>query len=72
MNGVAPTVVRTPMAEHWFADAERHRKLVERIPLGRVASLDDVTAATLFFLGQGAGFLTGQVLYVDGGITAMQ
>lgn len=72
VNGVAPTVVRTPMAEHWFADAERHRKLVERIPLGRVASLDDVTAATLFFLGQGAGFVTGQVLYVDGGITATQ
>ncbi len=72
VNGVAPTVVRTPIAEHWFADPERHRRLVERIPLGRVASLDDVVGPVLFFLGPAAGFLTGQVLYVDGGITATQ
>jgi gluconate 5-dehydrogenase len=72
VNGVAPTVVRTPIAEAWFSDPERHRRLVERIPLGRVASLDDVVAPVLFFLGAGAGFITGQVLYVDGGITATQ
>jgi gluconate 5-dehydrogenase len=72
VNGVAPTVVRTPMAEHWFRDPDVRRRLLERIPLGRVAEFDDVTAGVLFFVSAGAAFLTGQILYVDGGITASQ
>jgi NAD(P)-dependent dehydrogenase (short-subunit alcohol dehydrogenase family) len=72
VNGVAPTVVRTPMANDWLADAEIYRKLIERIPLGRIAEVDDVSGPVLFFLSRAADFITGQVLYVDGGITATQ
>jgi gluconate 5-dehydrogenase len=71
VNGVAPTVVRTRMASDW-SDPELHRKLIERIPLGRIAEVEDVSGAVLFFLGQASSFVTGQVLYVDGGITATQ
>lgn len=72
VNGVAPTVVKTVMAAHWFADPERRDKLLSRIPMGRVAEVDDVAGTVLFFLAPAAAFVTGQVLYLDGGITACQ
>jgi len=71
VNGVAPTVVRTRMASDWD-DPEVHQRLLERIPLGRIAEVDDVSGPVLFFLGPASAFVTGQILYVDGGITATQ
>ena len=72
VNGVAPTVVRTPMARDWLGDPEVYRALIARIPLGRIAEVDDVSGPVLFFLGAESAFVTGQILYVDGGITACQ
>ena len=72
VNGVAPTVVRTEMARHWLENPETRRQVLERIPLGRVAEPQDVVGPTLFFCSPAAAFVTGQVLYVDGGITASQ
>jgi gluconate 5-dehydrogenase len=72
VNGVAPTVVRGEMARHWLDDPATHRQIVERIPLGRVAEPDDVAGAVLFFCAPASDFVTGQVLYVDGGVTASQ
>ena len=72
VNGVAPTVVRTPLAGKWLTDPEIHRQLIERIPLGRIAEVDDVVGPTLFFCSDASSFVTGQILYVDGGVTASQ
>src|SRR5436190_11721417 len=68
VNGVAPTVVRGEMGAHWLADPATRAHILARIPLGRVAEPEDVVAPVLFFCGPGAGFVTGQVLYVDGGL----
>jgi NAD(P)-dependent dehydrogenase (short-subunit alcohol dehydrogenase family) len=53
-------------------DPVQSAKLLERIPLGRVADPDDVVGPTLFFCGPHSDFVTGQILYVDGGLTACQ
>jgi NAD(P)-dependent dehydrogenase (short-subunit alcohol dehydrogenase family) len=72
VNGVAPTVVRTEMGAHWLKNPRTRAWLKERIPLGRVAEPADVVGAVLFFCSPASDFITGQILYVDGGITASQ
>ena len=72
VNGVAPTVVATTMGQHWLDNETTRRYLLERIPMGRVAEPKDVVGPVLFLCAPAAGFMTGQVLYVDGGITASQ
>jgi len=72
VNGVAPTVVATKMGQHWLDNETTRRYLLERIPMGRVAEPKDVVGPVLFLCAPAAGFTTGQVLYVDGGITASQ
>jgi gluconate 5-dehydrogenase len=72
VNGVAPTFVNTEMIRHVYERPEFRQAILSRIPLGRIADPKDVVAPVLFFASPGAGFVTGQVMYVDGGITASQ
>ncbi len=72
VNGVAPTVVRGEMARHWLDDPVTHQQVLQRIPLGRVAEPHDVAGAALFFCSPAAAFVTGKILYIDGGISASQ
>ena len=72
VNGVAPTFVNTEMIQHVYARPEFREAILARIPLGRIADPKDVVGADLLFASPAAGFVTGQVLYVDGGITASQ
>jgi len=72
VNGVAPTVVRTEMGAHWLKNRKTRAWLKDRIPLGRVAEPDEVAQVVLFFCSPASDYVTGQILYVDGGITASQ
>lgn len=51
------------------ADSPRTRAIVEAVPVGRMGEPDEVARAAAFFLDGGSGFVTGQVLYVCGGMT---
>lgn len=72
VNVVAPTFVRTEMVAHMLADKKFYDTLIARIPLGRIAEPEDVWNAILFFVSPASSFVTGQTLYLDGGITATQ
>lgn len=72
VNAVAPGFVRT----EFVADAgndPRFMKMVEaRTPLGRTAEIQEVADAALYLISERAGFVTGQILYVDGGVSSSQ
>jgi NAD(P)-dependent dehydrogenase (short-subunit alcohol dehydrogenase family) len=72
VNGIAPTFVYTEMIRHVMENPEFRKQLHARIPLGRIAEPKDVVGAALFFAAPAAAFVTGQILFVDGGITASQ
>ena len=72
VNLVAPTFVRTQQVAHMLADPQFYNALVARIPLGRIAEPEDVWNAVWFLVSPASSFITGQTLYLDGGITATQ
>jgi gluconate 5-dehydrogenase len=72
VNGIAPTVVRTAMAKHWLDNPATRAQILDRIPLGRVGEPEDVVGPALLFCAPAGGFVTGQILYIDGGVTASQ
>lgn len=71
-NALAPTFVRTPINAFQLDDPDFYRTLTERIPLGRIGTLQDIAAAALFLCSDAASFITGQVICADGGLTARQ
>ncbi len=68
VNAVAPGYVATGMVEQ--LSEETRQRILDRIPMGRFGTPEDVAEAVLFLCGQGAAYITGQVLTIDGGMIA--
>src|SRR5258706_4679603 len=71
-NAIMPTFVDTPQVASLLADATFKAGIVSRIPLGRVGETSDIAGPAIFLCSDAAAFITGQVLAVDGGLTATQ
>jgi NAD(P)-dependent dehydrogenase (short-subunit alcohol dehydrogenase family) len=69
-NSIHPGTVDTPMMQALFTDPEKKRERLDEVPLGRLATAQDVANAALFLASDEAGFITGAALPVDGGLTA--
>jgi 3-oxoacyl-[acyl-carrier protein] reductase len=68
VNSVAPGYLRTELT-HGLTE-EQLEQIARRTPLGRLGEPGDIAAAVKFLVSPGAGFITGHVLVVDGGLTA--
>jgi gluconate 5-dehydrogenase len=71
-NAIAPTFVDTPQVAMLLDDPDFKAGIVNRIPLRRVGTTDDLVGAVLFFCSPASSFVTGQILTIDGGLTATQ
>ncbi|HEX2567863.1 MAG TPA: SDR family oxidoreductase, partial [Burkholderiales bacterium] len=66
VNAIAPAVLETDMVRGQLTPELRAR-VVSRIPLGRLASAEDVAKLALFLCSEAASFITGETVAVDGG-----
>jgi gluconate 5-dehydrogenase len=71
-NAIAPTFVDTPQVAMLLDDPDFKAGIVNRIPLRRIGTPDDLIGAVLFFVSPASSFVTGQILTIDGGLTATQ
>jgi gluconate 5-dehydrogenase len=72
VNAIAPTFIRTEQVADMLADQNFYNGLVARIPLGRIGETEDLVGPALFFVSAASDFVTGQILFIDGGLTACQ
>lgn len=72
VNAISPTFVDTPQVAMLLDDPVFKAGIVARIPIGRVGGTDDLIGAAIFFASDASSFITGQILGIDGGLTASQ
>ena len=70
VNAVAPGPVDTPMLDRFAPDAAQHDALVGGVPLRRAAAADEIARTILFLASEQASYVSGQVLFVDGAMSA--
>lgn len=68
-NAVCPGMIRTPLTEPVYQDAETKARREALVPAGRIGTAQDVADAVLYLTGPGAAYVTGQALVVDGGLS---
>jgi NAD(P)-dependent dehydrogenase (short-subunit alcohol dehydrogenase family) len=70
VNGIGPGYFRTALTESFYENAQWREAMLDKIPLRRFGQLPDLAGAAIFLCSDAAAYITGQVLYVDGGYLA--
>ena len=70
VNGIGPGYFRTELTEVFYQDQAWCAAMLAKIPAGRFGALEDLVGATVFLCSDAARYITGQLLYIDGGLMA--
>jgi gluconate 5-dehydrogenase len=70
VNGIGPGYFRTALTEAFYASEEWQEAMLAKIPMRRFGRLEDLVGAAIFLSSDAATYITGQVLYIDGGYLA--
>jgi glucose 1-dehydrogenase len=69
VNGVGPGATVTPINRAWIDDPEKRKQVEEHIPMQRAGDADEMAGVTAFLASDDAAYVTGQTIFVDGGLT---
>ncbi len=70
VNALGPALVITPGTKHIAENPELAAKYAKAVPMGRIGMPEDMVGAVVFLVSEAASFVTGQTIFVDGGLTA--
>tara|TARA_R110000751_G_scaffold234229_9_gene335734 strand:+ start:22538 stop:23311 length:774 start_codon:yes stop_codon:yes gene_type:complete len=70
VNAMGPGYFRTELTEAFYEDEDWQARMLDKIPMGRFGQLDDLIGMAVFLASNASAYVTGQILYVDGGYLA--
>ncbi len=70
VNAIGPALIITPGTRHIAENPELAKKYASLVPMGRIGMPEDLVGACVFLASDAAGFVSGQTIFVDGGLTA--
>lgn len=68
VNAIAPGATETPIND-WANDPQKKQEIISHIPIGRVGNTEEMAAITAFLASDDASYITGQTIFIDGGLT---
>jgi len=70
VNAIAPALVMNDMTREFLSQPETYKRMTGEIPLNRLAEPDDIIGPTILLASKESDFMTGQIIYIDGGLAA--
>ncbi len=69
VNNLSPGPFRTPLSERLFDDPEWVRRVLQRVPMGRIGNDEDLAGLAVYLASPAAEYVTGQTIHLDGGLS---